>query len=103
MASPQVTPPTSSEPDWTDQVTGLVVDVVDSIRDKTTGPVLNAARGVVFGLIALFVIMIVAIIGLIMLGRALSLLPGPVWTLYLGLGVLFSVAGLAVMRMRFPK
>ena len=50
--------PGAPEPDWTDQVTDLVVDVVDTVRDKATGPVLKVARQAVYGTIAFFVVLV---------------------------------------------
>ena len=44
---PGVAKPTSSaaapgsKEDWTDQVTGLIVDNVDKVRNRTTGPILE--------------------------------------------------------------
>lgn len=112
MASPEVhhTPtshrPTSdsptSEPDWTDQVTDLVVDLVDTVRDKTTGPVLKGARGVVYGTVAFFVVVVAGIVGLALGGRALALLPIGEWLSYLILGVLFTGVGFIFWSKRHP-
>jgi len=38
--------------DWPAQATDLIVRVVGQVRDKTTGPAVTAARGVVYGLLA---------------------------------------------------
>jgi len=38
--------------DWPAQAADLIVRVVESVRDRTTGPVLTVARGVVYGLLA---------------------------------------------------
>lgn len=103
MASPQVNPPTPKEPDWTDQVTGLVVDTVDSVRDMTTGPVLKASRGLVFGTIALLTLVFLGIAGLILAGRAIALIPIPEWMSYLIIGVVFTVAGSILMGKRFAQ
>lgn len=95
-------PKTTTEPDWTEQVTHLVVDVVDNVRDKTTGPVLTIARGVVYGTIALIVLFPVAILGFIFLGRALAQLPIAEWISYLALGMLLTVVGFLAWSRRFP-
>ena len=102
MASTDVHDTSPTEPDWTDQVTDLVVDVVDSVRDKTTGPVLKLARGVVFGTVALIVLFVVGIVGLILAGRAIALLPIDEWISYLALGVLFTLVGFILWSKRFP-
>ena len=103
MATPDVHPSPPAEPDWTDQVTDLVVDLVDSVRDKTTGPVLKVARGVVYGTVALIVVVVLAVVGLAFLVRAVSLLPGGLWMGYVGLGIIFSAAGFFLWSKRVPS
>ena len=44
---------TSSEGDWTDQVTALIVDTIDKVRSKTTGPILEVSKGMVYAVVAL--------------------------------------------------
>jgi hypothetical protein len=103
MASPEVHPPTSSEPDWTDQVTDLVVDLVDTVRDKTTGPVLKGARGVVYGTVAFFAVIVLGIVALAFGGRAISLLPIDEWISYTALGILFCLAGFYAWSKRYAS
>lgn len=38
--------------DWPAHAADLIVRVVGQVRDKTTGPVLTIARGIVYGLLA---------------------------------------------------
>jgi hypothetical protein len=47
--SPVQTPPTR---DWTVEVTDRIETVVGAVRDKTTVPATNAARILIFGLVA---------------------------------------------------
>ena len=87
---------------WADQVTDLLVDTVDKVRDRTVVPVQKAARGVVYGL----VIVVLAIPILVMLLVALirfvdHWLPGTVWCVYLLLGLVFSAGGLLTWKGRF--
>lgn len=103
MASTEVNPPTPAQPDWTDSVTGLVVDTVDTVRDMTTGPVLKASRALVFGTIALLTLVFFGIAGLIFAGRAIALIPIPEWMSYLIIGVVFTVAGSVLMGKRFAN
>ena len=103
MASPEVHPTTPTEPDWTDQVTDLVVDLVDSVRDKTTGPILKGARGVVYGLIAFLMVIVIGIVGLAFGGRAISLLPIDEWISYLILGILFCLGGFLLWSKRYAS
>ena len=97
--------PTSNgtEPDWTDQVTDLIVDVVDRVRDRTTGPILKIARGVVYGIVAVVVAVPVFVIGTIFLGRLLELIPGPIWIPYAVLGLLLVTTGLILWQKRRPR
>lgn len=80
--------------DWPRQATEQVVKVVDQVRDKTTGPVLDASRWLVYGLVALMAAGIFAVVSLIGVIRLLDvLLPRGVWLVYLVLGAVFTIAG----------
>jgi hypothetical protein len=97
------TPPPSPATggDWADQAADTVVRVVDTVREKTTGPVLTAARAIVYGIIGVFAALVALIVLVIALVRILDVyLPGEVWSAYLLLGVAFSVGGLLVWRQR---
>jgi len=76
------------------QATSVVVNLVKSVRGKTTGPLLFVARLVVYSIailiassaaIVLFVIAAVKIVN--------QLLPGDVWAAYLLLGGVFALVG----------
>ena len=76
------------------QATEVVVNVVKSVRGKTTGPLLLVARFIVYSVaisiaavsaIVLFVIASVKIVN--------QLLPGDVWAAYLLLGAVFALIG----------
>ena len=76
------------------QATSVVVNLVTSVRGKTTGPLLFVARLVVYSIailiaaaaaVVLFVIAAVKIVN--------QLLPGDVWAAYLLLGAVFSLVG----------
>jgi hypothetical protein len=87
--------------DWPTQATNVVVDLVGTVRDKTTGPITTIARGIVFGLFAGVVGLIVTVMFLIAAIRLLDeALPSGVWLPYLILGVLFVIAGALVFRKR---
>ncbi|CAN5724534.1 hypothetical protein BH24ACT3_BH24ACT3_16210 [soil metagenome] len=49
---PVAAPGASAE--WPAQAADTIEKVVGSVRDKTTGPILTAARAIVFGLLAAF-------------------------------------------------
>ena len=57
----------------------------------------------VFGTVAFVVLFVVGIVGLILAGRAVSLLPIAEWISYLALGVLFSGVGMFVWGKRFAS
>ena len=76
------------------QAASVVVNLVKSVRGKTTGPLLFVARLVVYSItiliaasaaIVLFVIAAVKIVN--------QLLPGDVWAAYLLLGAVFALVG----------
>ncbi len=92
--------------DWPARAAGLVERYVGSVRDKTTGPVLNLSRYLVY-------ISTMALIGLVAGGLALILLVrllvavtgyvpgvdnGESWLAYLLLGGIFLVVGLFLWR-----
>ncbi|MEZ5321406.1 MAG: hypothetical protein R2698_04910 [Microthrixaceae bacterium] len=91
------------ETDWTDQVTDLVVDVVDTVRDKTTGPVLLAARALVYGIVAMIAALILLIVLVAVTGRAIALVPVASWICYLALGAILSAIGLLCWTKRYPS
>src|SRR5688500_20345621 len=95
--------PTAPAPpeDWADQAADTVVRVVDTVREKTTGPVLTAARAIVYGIIGFFAALVALIVLVIALIRILDVyLPGEVWSAYLLLGIAFLVGGGLVWHQR---
>ena len=97
---PSVVPQDATEPDWTEQVTDLIVDVVDRVHDKTTGPILGVARAVVYGTVALFAGVVVIVLGMILFTHLLGLLPGEIWIAYMVLGALLVLGGLFMWTRR---
>lgn len=100
--------------DWAVEGADRVVDVVDLVREKTTGPALKAGRWVVYGVAMAFII-VPALIGLVIgLIRLLDKFWGfvfdklgiastaPIWVSYLTLGFIFVAIGLVVWTKRFP-
>ena len=71
--------------DWLAQAADSIVDVVGTVRQKTTGPALTATRGVVYG----FLIVIVAVMAVVLLIVGLVRLVHnwvDVWLAYVVLG-----------------
>jgi hypothetical protein len=93
-ATPTPREPGSDGPDWTDQVTDLIVDTVDTVRSKTTGPLLGFARGSVYAVVIAVIAVPVVVLLLAGLVRLVNwALPGDVWYAYLLLGIVFVLAG----------
>jgi hypothetical protein len=96
----------ANEPDWTDQVTALVVDTVDKVRSRTTGPVLNVAHASVYGLVAAIILLPIVIAFFAGLVKGLNwLVPGDVWIVYLIIASTMWLVGwvLWLQRDRSPK
>jgi hypothetical protein len=96
-----------SDPSWSASAADTVVRVVGEIRDRTTRRVVLAARGLVFGLIAVFGGLAMLVLSVIASTRALQALlewpldhPTAVWVSYLVLGGIFLVAGSLAMAQR---
>jgi hypothetical protein len=90
--------------DWPAQATDTIVKVVGQVRDKTTGPIITIARGVVYGTLAAILGIIAVVLTCIVLIRALSIPveelwgPGKIWAVYLFLGDNFTIVGWIVMK-----
>ena len=83
----------SSDEEWPVLATQSIVRVVDTVRDRTSGPAITAVAAVVYGLVALVAISILLIVLTAALIRGLELLLwGKVWLAYLVLA-LGSLAG----------
>lgn len=93
--------PLAGSKEWPAQAADLIVDKVDLVKTKTTGPILTVARGAVFGLIAVVLGVMAAILLLIGVVRGLdNVIPSSVWATYLVLGVLFTLVGTLLFRRR---
>ena len=111
---PAVEPTVEPTRDWAVEAADRVVDVVDLVREKTTGPALKAGRWVVYGVVMLFILVptvIGLLIGLVRLIDAfwnfVFVQTGiasyaPIWITYLTLGIIFVVAGLFAWTKRYP-
>ena len=87
--------------DWTDQVTGLIVDSVDKVRSRTTGPILEVTRGSVHAVVAIMLLLPVAVLFLILTVRVLTYYVfREVWITYAVLGMVFTLAGVVLWSRR---
>jgi hypothetical protein len=92
--------PGEGGPDWTDQVTDLVVDSIDKVRARTTGPVMNVSKASVYVVVALIVALPITVALMAGMVRLLNwAIPGDVWIAYAIMAVLFFIGG-AVMWSR---
>mgnify|MGYP006155264787 CR=1 FL=1 len=96
-----------TDPDWADETTDTVVRLVGTVRDKTTTPIVYAARGLVFGLIALFLGVFALVLLVVGLARGLQAAldwqfehARSVYISYLLVGGIFSLIGLLLFKKR---
>lgn len=96
--------------DWPARAADQIVDIVGSIRDKTTGPALKASRAVVYGLASVFIGVAAAVLLAVGLVRFVNVyLPDAVvgerhmWASYLLIGILFTGVGFFLWSKRTPK
>ena len=84
--------------EWPKQAADTVVDTIAKVRDKTTKPALVASRALVYGIVIAVVGSVAAVLGLLLLIRLLSYLPGDIWTVYAGLFAVFTLLGIVLLR-----
>ena len=95
----------ATEPDWTDQVTDLIVDSVDKVRDRTTGPILDYSRISVHALVALLLMGPIGVLFLVGAVRLLTWAVGEAWIAYAILGTIFVLVGVVLWsrRSKLPR
>lgn len=88
-----------------DQLTGWLHQLVDTLRDKTVRPLLFAVRGLIVGIFVATVLIVIGVVGLIGLVRLFdtSVFSGRVWATDLLFGVILLVGGLTVLRRMHPR
>ncbi len=96
-----------TDPDWAANTTDQVVRLVDNVRSKTTKPAVMAARGVVFGLLAVFLGLFAVVLLIITLTRGLEAALEPltnqsraVYLSYLILGGILCIVGAVLFKKR---
>ncbi len=107
LTSPAMAANPLTDPNWATETTEKVVNIVGTIRDKTTTPVVHAARGLVFGVLALFLGVFALFMLLIGVSRGLQALldlgmtdARSVYVSYLIIGGILSLAGLLLFTKR---
>lgn len=94
-----------STPDWPQQATATIVNLVDNVKHKTTEPATKAVRGLVYGIVIVLLgvpAVIMLLVGIVHLLNQIStdVLGLGVWLVYLVLGLIFTLAGLLLWRKR---
>lgn len=96
-----------TDPNWATDLTEQITTVVGNVRDKTTNNAISIVKGVVFGLLGLFLGVAAIVLLLIILTRgAQSVLDilfewdKAVWISYIGVGGIMTALGLFLMSRR---
>jgi hypothetical protein len=94
--------------DWPAQITGHIVRLVDQVKAKTTRPATLVVRGLVYGLVASFLGIAIAILLFIGLFRAVDrlrnlIVEDSVWLTYFAVGALFTALGAVLFASRKPR
>ena len=96
-----------TDPNWASETTDKLVSLIDNIRSQTTQKLVYAARGAVFGVIALMLGTFISIVGLVGLMRGLQALlelavgwDRAVYLSYLIVGGILCMIGLLLFRKR---
>lgn len=96
-----------TDPNWATDVTEQITTLVGTVRDKTTNNAIKVVRGVVFGLLGLLLGIVALTLVLIIATRGLqALLDWPlerdkaVYLSYFIVGGILTIAGLLLMSKR---
>ena len=92
--------------DWPAQAADKIVQVVEQVRDRTTGPAITAMRGIVYGVLAGILGLICLVLFIICLVRLLDTYvvgENNTWLAHLIVGVLFTAAGIVLWMQRRPR
>ena len=96
-----------TDPNWAADTTDQVVRLVDTVKSKTTKPAVMAARGLVFGLLAVFLGLFAVVLLLVGLTRGLQAAIEPatdqaraVYISYFIVGAILVVVGLVLFKKR---
>ena len=91
---PAGAPAATATPEWAVGALDRLDGVIAKVRSATTERLVKVARLVVYGLLAAIMGATALVLVVIAAVRALDrLIPGPVWSVYLPLGAIFSAAG----------
>lgn len=104
-ASPVTKDTARASDDWAALLVAKVEDVVALLRDRTVAPVTKIVRYVIFGLVAIFIASLLAVLFAVLLVRVLDnyAFHQRVWASYLIVGGIFAGAGLLLSSLRHPR
>ena len=98
---------------WSDQAADTVETIVLTVKDKTTVPLQTAARGIVYGLVAVVLAVVMVVAGIVAFVRFADVYflgwagvtnnQHRVYVVYLVLGMVFCAAGFVCWSRRTPK
>jgi hypothetical protein len=96
-----------TDPNWASDTTDKLVGLIDNVRSQTTQKVVYAARGAVFGVIAVMLGTLIAVIALVGMMRGIQALLEPavgwdraVYLSYFIVGGLLSLVGVVLFAKR---
>lgn len=96
-----------TDPNWAPDLTSQITTFVGNIRDKTTNNAIKAVRGVVFGLLAMFLGIVIVVLMLVVATRGLQSLldiwfewDKSVYLSYFLVGGILTLAGMLLMSKR---
>jgi hypothetical protein len=91
--------------DWAARTADSIERVVLTVRDRTTRPVLQAGRAIVYALLAAMLGITAVVLLAILVIRLLTALTGKAWLAELIVGAVFAAIGtvLLVMRRRIAE
>jgi uncharacterized membrane protein YedE/YeeE len=96
-----------TDPNWAADTTDQVVKLVDNVKAKTTKPAVMLARGLVFGLLAIFLGLFALVLFLIGITRGLQAAVEPfttqaraVYISYLAIGGVLTLIGAILFKKR---
>lgn len=99
-----------TDPKWATKTVAAIDRFVDFVSDKTTRPIANLVRLIVFGIIAMVAATTIVVLALIGMSRALNELldrwltrQDAVWVSYFVLSFIFVAIGAWLMRKRYPS
>jgi hypothetical protein len=96
-----------TDPNWAPDLTAQITTFVGNVRDKTTNNAIKVVRGVVFGLLGLFLGLVTIVLLLIIATRGLQSLldiwfewDKSVYLSYFVVGGILTLAGMLLMNKR---